>query len=82
MESLGFFARAHDVPLARLLSELKLAANDKMHGDEQLRPSLADNIYRPFFLAGIVTVLTLGAMGCIFVVADRSVRGLSRRGSA
>lgn len=62
VESLGFFARAHDVPLVQLLSELALSVNGEMQGEEQLRPSQADSIYRPFFLAGIATVLTLGAV--------------------
>jgi hypothetical protein len=63
VESLGFFARAHDVPLPQLLSELKLVANSGGAGNlEQFRPSLADSIYRPFFLSGIATVLTLGAV--------------------
>src|SRR3954453_3524224 len=55
-ESLGFFAQAHDVPLDRLLAEIRA---------EVARPSpatvplptidagLADTIYRPFFRAGI-----------------------------
>src|SRR5947209_18632963 len=55
-ESLGFFAQAHDVPLDRLLAEIRA---------EFARPSaatvplptidagLADTISRPFFRAGI-----------------------------
>jgi hypothetical protein len=63
VESLGFFARAHDVPLTRLLSELQLAATKcQFNSVEPFRPSIADSIYRPFFLAGIATVLTLGAV--------------------
>lgn len=63
IESLGFFARAHDVPLAQLLSELQVATSQgEPDRDEQFRPSLADSIYRPFFLSGIATVLTLGAV--------------------
>jgi hypothetical protein len=62
VESLGFFAKAHDVPLKRLLDELRAglehpeAAPPPVAGD-----GLADTIYRPFFKAGIVVVLTLGA---------------------
>src|SRR5215468_5585224 len=64
-ESLGFFARAHDVPLERLLQELR------DHLDRPTPPPgpakvdadgrLGDAIYRPFFKAGIAVVLTFGA---------------------
>jgi hypothetical protein len=63
VESLGFFARAHDVPLARLLAELRAAASQTPGAAlPASRATVADNIYRPFFLAGIATVLTLGAV--------------------
>src|SRR5262245_14904127 len=65
-ESLGFFARAHDVPIERLLGEVR---EQLAHGREPAadRPGAAaaachaDAIYRPFFKAGIAVVLTLGA---------------------
>ena len=64
VESLGFFARAHDVPLSQLLAEIKSIS--PRHDDSPmaagLNPSLGDSIYRPFFMAGIATVLTLGAV--------------------
>jgi hypothetical protein len=63
VESLGFFAKAHDVPIERLLQELRGALE---HPDvpppDTAAGSLADTIYRPFFKAGIVVVLTLGAV--------------------
>lgn len=60
MESLSFFAGAHDVPLPRLLGELRQALTaSQEHPD--VPPLTADQIYRPFFLAGIAVVLTLGA---------------------
>jgi hypothetical protein len=65
VESLGFFAQAHAVPLDRLLDELRMAAGDREA--TPIPPTLAadgnaaDTIYRPFFLAGISVVLTLGA---------------------
>ena len=77
VETLAFFARAHDVPLDRLLAELRVAdeasapftpAATRLSrpipaGPIQVDTSaLADSIYRPFFKAGIVTVLTLGAV--------------------
>ncbi len=64
-ESLGFFAKAHDVPLERLLRELRAS----LQGPRPLPLAetgfpihSADTIYRPFFKAGIVVVLTLGAL--------------------
>ena len=66
VESLGFFAHAHDVPIERLLRELR-ADLEQTNGADQSAPaeeasSLADTIYRPFFQAGIAVVLTLGAV--------------------
>src|SRR6516225_8781828 len=65
-ESLGFFARAHDVPIETLLREIRESiagaprpsTNDVNHEESS---KLADAIYRPFFKAGIAVVLTLGA---------------------
>src|SRR5262249_491887 len=63
VESLGFFARAHDVPIVQLLEELKAAADHCVAASrEPVGASLADRIYGPFFLGGIGTVLTLGAV--------------------
>ncbi|MBX7106433.1 MAG: NnrS family protein [Gemmataceae bacterium] len=58
-ETLGFFARAHDVPLPRLLADLRLALDNDPPATAVARPD--DAIYRRFFLAGIAVVLTLGA---------------------
>jgi hypothetical protein len=64
MESLGFFARAHDVPLPRLLNELRQTCQQPGSGLEPTAstPDAADAIYRPFFKAGIAIVLSLGAV--------------------
>lgn len=62
VETLEFFARAHDVPLPRLLDELRQAAATPPSPSDSVQPSLADTIYRPFFAAGIVVALTLGAV--------------------
>ena len=59
-ETLAFFARAHDVPLPALLGELRVAADSSP--PPQTSATFADFIYRPFFKAGIVVVLTLGAV--------------------
>jgi hypothetical protein len=60
VESLEFFARAHDVSLNDLLGELRIA-NEFPTEAEATKPSLGDTIYRPFFKSGIAIVLTLGA---------------------
>jgi hypothetical protein len=60
VETLAFFARAHDVPLEPLLEELRVAAHNPAPAIVET-PSSADTIYRPFFKAGIAVVLTLGA---------------------
>src|SRR5215470_8378090 len=63
VESLGFFAQAHDVPLPRLLRELREACEHPTP-PPPVSPSeqLGDAIYRPFFKAGIAVVLSLGAV--------------------
>jgi hypothetical protein len=77
VESLAFFARAHDVPLARLLSEIQSTAvqPDKKTLTAIATPSLADAIYRPFFIAGIATVLTLGAVWGAYLLLKIGVSG-------
>src|SRR5262249_15122211 len=62
-ESLAFFAHAHDVPLEALLRELRagLERPPPVPAAQTATPRPADVIYRPFFRAGIVVVLTLGA---------------------
>jgi len=60
VETLAFFARAHDVSLPALLGELRSAATSSP--SPQVAASFADFIYRPFFKAGIAIVLTLGAV--------------------
>jgi hypothetical protein len=58
-ETLDFFARAHDVPLPRLLEELGQVPDSPVAGTV---PEAADSIYRPFFKAGILLALTAGAV--------------------
>lgn len=60
MESLAFFAGAHDVPLPRLLTELQSALGG-LTGSTKVMPRVGDRIYRLFFLSGITITLTLGA---------------------
>jgi hypothetical protein len=64
-ETLSFFAQAHEVALPRLLEELREATRpDAPSLPLPLAdaPSPADTIYRPFFKAGMVVTLTLGAV--------------------
>lgn len=64
-ESLEFFARAHEVPLPRLLDELRAEAARSPSQPLTLlheKPELADMLYRRFFKAGIAVTLTLGAL--------------------
>lgn len=69
-EQVGWFARLHGVPVDKLLDELRQAANQPGFVADEFSPSIADTIYRPFFLAGIATVLTLGCMwGAINLLA-------------
>lgn len=63
-ESLEFFAQAHEVPIDQLLGEIQgqLAHAKPAAEPEALTSRPANTIYRPFFKAGIVVVLTLGAV--------------------
>ena len=61
METLAFFASAHDVPLSRLLDELR-AACEQPSTLATPAERAEDRIYRPFFKSGIAIVLTLGAV--------------------
>ncbi|MGH9874969.1 MAG: DUF1858 domain-containing protein [Pyrinomonadaceae bacterium] len=61
-EQIGWFARLHGVSIDQLLDELREAAKEPRNVIADFSPSIGDTIYRPFFLAGIVTVLTLGCM--------------------
>jgi hypothetical protein len=76
-ESLGFFARAHDVPIVRLLEELQSATAQRREATLPVgsEPSLAEAIYRPFFLAGILVVLTLGAVWGASLLLQIGLRG-------
>jgi uncharacterized protein involved in response to NO len=61
-EQLGWFARLHGVPIEKLVCELNEAATQTAVEPAAFAPSIGDTIYRPFFLAGIATVLTLGCV--------------------
>jgi len=77
-EQVGWFARLHGVSIDRLLAELNEAAKSALPISE-FSPSIADSIYRPFFLAGIATVLTLG---CVWGAINLLTIGLKESFSA
>jgi hypothetical protein len=67
-ETIEFFARIHGVDMDTLMAEVREVADDpsrRGHALEQLdaddRPRPEDSIYRPFFLAGLLVILTVGA---------------------
>jgi hypothetical protein len=78
-ESLDFFARAHEVPVERLLAELRAAAAAPPAASPGDTPGTgrwsADGIYRPFFLAGIAVVLSLGAVWGAYLLARIALAG-------
>lgn len=81
-ESIGFFARAHGVDEDTLLHELNEALRmpASPHGpalDAPRNPldELADTIYRRFFKAGIVVILTAGAVWGAFLLLQIAFRG-------
>ena len=74
-ESVRWFARLHGVPLEQLLAELNAAARGEAIGAAPER-SIADTIYRPYFLAGILTVL---ALGCTWGAVNLWMIGQGRR---
>ncbi|MFS8085175.1 MAG: DUF1858 domain-containing protein [Acidobacteriota bacterium] len=73
-EPVAWFARLHCVPADEILRELNEAAAQPAEPDI-FKPSIADTIYRPFFLTGIGTVLTLG---CLWGAINLLNIGLSR----
>jgi hypothetical protein len=77
VESLAFFAKAHEVPLQRLLQEIDQAVAQPsaptlpvIEGNQS-----ADTIYRPFFKAGILVVLSLGAVWGAYLLLRISFQG-------
>ena len=77
-EPVSWFARLHSVPLDRLLSELNLATTNPASIATPER-SIGDTIYRPFFIAGIATALTLG---CVWGAINLFTIGLKQNFSS
>ncbi len=61
-ETLGFFARAHQVDLETLLRELREAASAAPEPAAAYSEGLADTVYKGFFQGGIVAMFTAGAV--------------------
>jgi hypothetical protein len=70
VETIGYFSRAHGVDPQRLLGELNAAVADPTRAspspaaaaaEPEWLDRLADSIYRRFFKAGVVVILTAGA---------------------
>lgn len=80
-ESIEYFARAHGVDLDSLLGELSAAAAQRtislpVAGQEYTASqALADSIYRRFFKAGLVVVLTAGATWGAVLLARIALTG-------
>jgi hypothetical protein len=78
MESLGFFARAHGVPLDQVLGEVRAClAKDAAptESTEAASDPIADAIYQPFFKSGIAVALTLGALWGAFLLVRIALSG-------
>lgn len=75
VETLGFFARAHDVPLTRLLDEIGRQPQDRIPLPFVEHSQPGDDIYRPFFKAGIGVVLSLGAVWGAYLLARIALGG-------
>ena len=77
VESLRFFARAHGVDETRLLREIRAAA--AMPASLGVAPSatvsVADSIYRRYFLTGILAILTVGATWGAILLWRIGIRG-------
>src|SRR5579884_381050 len=77
-ESLAFFAQAHEIALPHLLEELREAVrptSQRLPLPLAEAPSPADTIYRPFFKAGIVVTLSLGAVWGAYLLLRIAVSG-------
>jgi hypothetical protein len=61
-ESLAFFAAVHQVDVEALVRELNAEMRKPFREEYVYRESLGDYIYRRFFIAGIVVVLSLGGL--------------------
>ncbi len=78
METLGFFARAHGVPVGQLLQDIRVsltATEVTTTSTESFSDQIADTIYQPFFKGGIAVALTLGAVWGAFLLIRIALSG-------
>jgi len=61
-ESLAFFAAVHQVNLDELMRELKDGTESTTHQPYVYKETLQDYIYRRFFKAGVLVVLSVGCL--------------------
>jgi hypothetical protein len=84
VESVAYFAKAHEVPLPQLMNELGAAATPPAPracgccSTHRAPLANADAIYRPFFLAGIGIILTLGAAWGAYLLLNIGLAGSFR----
>ncbi len=78
-ESLAHFARAHGVPLDRLIAELEQASAGGVPSSLPIvQPSRPADIHRPFFLAGILVMLTAGGLwGALILIQLAAARSFT-----
>lgn len=76
-ESIQFFARTHGVEESRLMDEINTAIDQAAAGVVQPSdaPSVADTIYRRFFLGAIVLGLTAGASWGVWLLWSIGLKG-------
>jgi len=81
-ESIEYFARAHGVDVRRLLDEINDAIRDPASIQAAPAPptrtaldELADSVYRRFFKAGLVVVMTAGAVWGAILLLRIGVEG-------
>lgn len=79
VESVRFFARAHGVDEQTLLDEIRAAIKDPASiaalADTAEYSVVADTIYRRFFLGGIFSILTVGAVWGAFLLWRIGIAG-------
>jgi hypothetical protein len=61
-ERLAFFAAVHQTNVEELLREINAEVANPNPGPYVYKTSLDDYVYRPFFKAGVATVLTVGCL--------------------
>jgi len=78
-ESISWFGRLHAVPLDQLLRELNQTTANQTSIVVTPERSIGDAIYRPFFIAGLAIVLTLG---CVWGAINLLTIGLKQNFSS